>query len=386
MNKYDVIIVGAGPAGSSAAFELAGRGFSVLVLDKKSVVGNPNHCGEGISNYCLEEVGVSADQPWIVNEVLGGRLMFPNQTFVTFKQKGYCIDRPAFDRFLMNRAVDSGCVLLTNARVKKIESIGEGWKISTTEKSFHGTYLVGAGGPMCFVAHYFMQRQQHLPAFQYKFKIEPSHQEVVDQRWLDFYHSERFPGGYAWVFPRGDEVAIGGGSMIKAKERVNQFCQDLGFNVEKAIRTEGGPIPFLKKPAKICFPNALLVGDAGGFTYPLTKGGIHGAVWSGKQAGRVIAHALQENNPRSLAAFESQVKKHPCRRSSHLRMPQTFFDFDDQMFNSIGRIMDQLEFSDFPIGRFISELSKFPSPRVLKGFVIGGVIQYHYRKSKRFAW
>ena len=386
MKHVDVLIVGSGPAGASAAFALASAGFSALMLDKKQVVGVPNHCGEGISEWCLQEAGFPEGEPWMLNQVKGARLIFPNQKKVYFTQKGYCIDRPGFDQALARRAVDAGAELLLSCKVASISRIEKGWKIVDHEKrEFTGSYLIGSGGARCPVAFQLGQRPYLLPAFQYKFKISQGF-DKVDPDWLDFYHSASFPGGYAWIFPRRNEVAIGGGSNRDLKGNLHAVCEKYGFSPSEASIKEGGPIPFLKKPLEIAFPRALLAGDSGGFTFPLTKGGIHGAIWSGKLAGQSISEALKNGNPEAIQAFLEKVKKHPARRSRHLMMPQTFFGFTDPMFNSIGNIMDGKEFTQMEFGNLFRELRQNPSYQLLKGVFIGGIIQHHIKKTYKFAW
>ncbi|PIE90858.1 MAG: hypothetical protein CR997_04335 [Acidobacteria bacterium] len=386
MNQYDVIIVGAGPAGSCAAFELAKCGIKTLLLDKKQMVGSPNHCGEGISSNCMQELNLSIDMPWIVNEVSGGRLIFSNDTSVTFKQRGFCINRPEFDRHLLKRATDASAEIRTEMKVTEIERETDGWTVKTKTERFRSSYLVGAGGPRCPVAVSLGQRHPLLPAYQYKFKMKAKQHPHVHSNWLDFYHSEAFPGGYAWVFPRGDEVAIGGGSIHHLKQKLDPFCRQMGFDPKDAIKKEGGPIPFLKKPCRIVFPRALLVGDAGGFTYPLTKGGVHGAVWSGKIAGQLISKAIHQSDDRLIRGFKRLVRQHPSRKRSHLMMPLTFFNFKNEAFHCIGNIMDGLEFHNFPIVRFFAEVSRAPSLSALRGIMYAAIIQQHYKKTKHFSW
>jgi geranylgeranyl reductase family protein len=382
----DVLIVGAGPAGSCAAYALAKQGFSVVLLDQKARIGTPNHCGEGVSLWCLEEAGVAPDPSFVRHEVKGCRLRFPNEAQVWFQQRGFSVDRTVFDWLLCQRALSAGARLEQPVSVQSIESQEDGWRVLTSAGAFKGRYLIGAGGARCPVAQSLGQRAPLISAFQYKFACEGPTQALGLQPWLDFYHREAFPGGYGWVFPRGQTVAIGGGGNRQVKPAVVTLCRELGFDVRDAIATEGGPIPFLKKPLTLVFPYLLLCGDSGGFTYPLTKGGIHGAVWSGRLAGETIAKALSRNQPELLAHYGRLVQRHPCRKRGYVSLPQDFFELKDETFNTIGRLMDGYAFHQVPLGRLALELRRHPSKTLAKALWLGLRVQWQYRRSSRFAW
>ena len=383
-NLWDVIVVGADPAGTSAAKVIAEAGFSVIVLDKKRVIGEPNHCGEGISIDCMNEIGVQAPPPWIVREVKGGRLVFPNNTTIYFPKKGYCIDRPSIDRFLAKRAENAGATIKTAIMVKGIRDERSAWIVQTDKGEFKGKYLVGAGGALCPVAGYFGQRAPIIPGLQYKFKAAGVTGLYDD--WLQFHQNEDFPGSYAWVFHRGKEISVGAAATRNLKPLLERFCTKIGLNIGERIKKEGGPLPFLNKPLRIAFPRALLVGDAGGFTYPFTKGGVHGACWSGRIAGEVIVKALRDNNSYILAEYTHKVSPYPCRSTLHLMIPQTFFHLDNRILNTIGKIMDGKNYTRIPVDRFLRYFLARPTPHILWGIAVGFAVQRFYHHSAPFAW
>ncbi len=382
---WDVIVVGGGPAGSSAARVIADAGYSVVILDKKKRIGSPNHCGEGVSSLCLDEVGVKAPQPWILKQVKGCKLTFPNKTEIRFTQKGYCIDRPSFDRFLSKRARDAGTEIKISTTVNGIQNERSGWVVGTNRGEFRGKFLIGAAGALCPVSGYFNQRPPILPAVQYKFHPDDVPLDFSDDL-LQFHPREDFAGGYVWVFNRGREISIGGGASSNLAERMERFCRRMGVDPKKRIKTEGGPIPFLRKPLRVAFPRALLCGDSGGFIYPVTKGGVHGAVWSGRIAGEVISKALDGDDSYRLSNYSSRVRPYPCRDPIHLLIPQAFFKFDNPIINTIGKIMDKKEYTEIPVARFLRYFLSKPAPRILWGIAVGFAVQRFYHHSARFAW
>lgn len=386
MRAWDVVVVGGGPAGARAAEVVVREGASVLILDRKAVVGEPNHCGEGVSEDCLNEIGSPAPQSWIRSEVVGCRLHMPNGATIDFPKRGFSIDRPAFDRDLLERALVAGARLQTDSRVTRVEDTGRAWRIIAGETTVEARFLVGAGGPRCPVNKALGQRISIMAACEHKVPADEV-PESLRGDWLHFFHHERFLGGYGWVFDRGDEVAIGVGGVNGTVRHLNDLCRELGVDPSTRRVTEGGPIPFLEHPLQVAFPRAVLCGDAGGFTYPLTKGGVHGAVWSGRLAGEAVARALNgDPGEEGFAGYRRSVAGHPCRRPLHLRIPRAFLRFDNRVIDTIGRVMDGKVYTALPLGRCALEILRRPMPRTLWALGVGFAVQRSYTANERFAW
>jgi len=382
---WDVLVVGGGPAGSRAAEVIAREGFEVLVLDRKREIGRPNHCGEGLSEDCLEEIGVSDTMGWIVHQVEGSRIHFPNESYIDFPKRGYSIRRPELDRFLADRAREAGARYQTGTRVLSIKRRNGLWRIKSSRGDFSGRYLVGAGGALCPVAGLFGQRTPRITACQFKV---PSFSVKGDSegKLLHFFHHETYRGGYAWAFHRGEEVAIGAGGVGSPMEMVKHLCRELDVDPETRRIVEGGPIPFLQRPLKLVFDHAILCGDSGGFIHPLTKGGIHGAVWSGRLAGECISEALQSGELGRLRNFPKRVHDHISRSARQLKIPHAFLRFDNRIVNAIGDVMNGHVYTDLPVWNFLRVIGGNLNPHVLWGLRIGIAVRSSYKRSERFTW
>ena len=116
--EYDVLVIGAGPAGSTAAKYAADSGADVLLVEKRQEIGTPVRCGEGISKRWLEEIGLEPSSRWIAHEVDGARIFSPDGSFFEVDEKlagskwGFVIERDLFDRALAKRAISSGAELM----------------------------------------------------------------------------------------------------------------------------------------------------------------------------------------------------------------------------------------------------------------------------------
>lgn len=385
MKLWDVLVVGGGPAGSRAAEVMARSGLEVLVIDRKKEIGSPNHCGEGLSEDCLMEIGVGPEADWIVHEVEGSRIHFPNGTWIDFPKRGFSVRRPELDRFLAARASRAGAVIRTGIRVRGVEDQQGAWTLRSSSGPILGRVLVGAGGALCPVAQHFGQRSPRISACQFKVPAKEIMGDDAGNR-LHFFQDENYRGGYAWAFHRGDELAVGAGGVGRPMAMVEHLCRKLGIDSGTRRIVEGGPIPFLERPLEVVHERALLCGDAGGFIHPLTKGGIHGAVWSGRLAGETIVDAFEHGDFKRLNSFSDLVSGHISRSASQLKIPHAFLRFDNEIINAIGEVMDGRPYTDLPLGNFLRVAAKNFKPRLLWGLGIGIAVRMSYRRSERWTW
>jgi len=151
MEEFDVVVVGAGPAGSITAKYAAMGGASVLILEKRQEVGSPVRCGEGIARRWIDEVGIKLDKRWIAHEVKGAKLVSPDGTEFRIDEEhagsevGTIIERDIFDKTLAEDAVKAGTELRLKSAVRGL-LFDDGGKVNGVKvESLEGTYEVGAG-------------------------------------------------------------------------------------------------------------------------------------------------------------------------------------------------------------------------------------------------
>ncbi len=301
--EYDVLIVGAGPAGSITGWHIAREKFSVLIIDKKIEVGIPVQCAEYIPALLSKEVTIPGDA--IANEIKGLKIYFPDNRFYEFSAPGYILNRSIFDKYLTLNAVRAGADLWLKTQFLGIENgkilVSRNGRIMEIKAKI----IVGADGPNSRVGRlinrrykdYVVAYQQELPLYE---KME----------YTEVYFDEKFFGGYAWLFPKKQYANVGLGVVIgykiKVKELFIQFVERL-IKEKKVINTPlktvtgliptGGPIQTIKN-------NILLVGDAAGQTHPITGAGIAQAIICGKFAAKAITEALGKNDLNLLHIYE----------------------------------------------------------------------------------
>src|SRR5438093_846777 len=141
---YDAVVVGAGPAGGMAARALAVAGFRTAILEKKKVVGEPVQCAEGVSQFGLASTGLRPRDEWVAQRVSGAKCIVPNGTwFFITRLPGYAINRPMFDRWLVDGAVDDGAELRTSTKVTGITRHDGGWRVEANGQTIDTRIVIG---------------------------------------------------------------------------------------------------------------------------------------------------------------------------------------------------------------------------------------------------
>jgi len=310
--KCDILVVGAGPAGSSAARAAAGRGLEVLVVERRDTIGVPVQCAEFIPAPLLGEIGPARD--FVVQSVTGMETILPDGGVKGMRSPGLMIRRDLFDQSLARAAEAAGATLLASTRVLRMEE-GEvvvKSKREAGEERVKAKVIIGADGPCSTVGRWIGSENRNLiPAVQWRVPLTSpmEHTEV--------YFHEDFYGGYGWLFPVGREANVGLGRkrrngrderIGKVLERFVSRLAEEGKVEPRPIRTTAGWIP--AEPArKVTKGNVLLVGDAAGQTHPITGAGVSQAVIGGRMAGKWAACAVATGDLSLLDAYEQEWRE-----------------------------------------------------------------------------
>ncbi len=336
MQRFDVAIIGAGPAGSAAAIGLAQRGYEVALIDKK-YFPREKLCGDFVnpSNWpVFRELGVEdrvRAQPH--SEVTGFRITNSSgrEAEAGFalcdgqRSMGLGLRRAALDQLLVERAVELGVAMRPGCRIEKILRTREGWRLESVEKSWQTTFLIGADGRNSWVAQQLgLNRSAAMHGravgLQSRLRIPGAAHGKIE--------IHLFPGGYAGVVGVGDGTITLGMAIDKhklARERGVEFLftKVLAQNPHlKEILDRNDSFGELRSVYPVYFParrcvtdGAVLVGDAARVSEPVTGEGIYFALRSGLLAAETIDLALRRGAASGLAGYERA-----CRRAFRSRM------------------------------------------------------------------
>jgi digeranylgeranylglycerophospholipid reductase len=341
---FDAIVVGAGPSGGMAARALAASGFRTAILDKKKVVGEPVQCAEGVSEFGLTSNGIRPRDEWSMQRVRGAKCVAPNgKWFYITRLPGFAIDRPAFDRWIVQGAVDAGALLRTATRVTAVSRHGEGWRVHANGDPIDARIVIGADGPASLVARQagLVRSLEKSVAYEYRFRREDV--PDLDPDFFLLHVSEAYDGGYAWVFPRGESVNVGAGGPIDGHAATLAFCRSLGIDPAKRTHTIAGSIPYRYDLVSLALPGLAIVGDAGGITNPMNGAGIHPGIFSGRVAGECAVAALTSGDPSAILAYDGIMRTSPFLDPLLWWMIDRARSWSDRFMNSVAEEVHGLE-------------------------------------------
>jgi len=325
-NEYDAIVVGAGPAGSSAAYFLGASRIPTLLIDKKSFP-RQKICSGGISPRSLNllhEMGLE-DRIDSFHKIIGTRIISPEGVVVEgripptddFKQYGYVIPRYSLDKILVDNAVSTGNVEFQQGLVTDLILDGDFISgVTTGQKKINSKVVILAEGAISgLAAKYNLSRHSSERTI---IGLETWRRGIDDDSMISiYYHGEVLPG-YFWIFCEGGTMANVGLSVwdpslhnnLKVRGLFNKILKSdeishIICGSEEVQKPKLWPIRFSESDIPLVTNGAIAVGDCGGFANPLTGEGIYYALHSGKFAAETVIGSLQKNDvsTRSLSLY-----------------------------------------------------------------------------------
>ena len=345
----DVLVVGAGPAGSCAAAVTAGEGMRTVLIDAKVRIGEQPHCGEFVPERLFVEFelprasvihrvesmetriteistdktgagGLEAAAGEALNRVATSNLECAGETLLSKKvcspqitvtdSPGFLIDRVRFDRDLARDAAAAGATVLCSTRLLRKENRDWIARSGRQEIRFNPHFIIAADGAISSVARSLgMEQPEVLRGLQ----IEAPFAGASDRTYI--FLDRCFVGGYGWVFPKGRTANVGVGLVPQrdlngeqvAARFLDRLCR-IGMIRPGRLARSGGLIPVSGIRDSLVVGNAVFCGDAAGLTHPITGSGIPQAVFSGRQAGRAVASAIKSSRSQPLADYEAEIK------------------------------------------------------------------------------
>ncbi len=364
----EIVVVGGGPAGATAADDLARAGHRVVLLDR---AGRIKPCGGAIPPRLMADFAIPPSM--LVARADAARMVSPSARNVDIPIEGGCVgmvDREHFDEWLRQRAVAHGAERL-DGRFERIERDDDGRAVVVyldadgAPQRLRARAVVGADGARSRVA------QQTVPGADQGRCVFAYHEIVATPEVTppDFqpsrcevhYNGTLSPDFYGWVFPHGATISIGTGSADKGfslRQGVQKLREQVGLQHARTIRREGAPIPMKPLPRWDNGRDVVLAGDAAGVVAPASGEGIYYAMVGGRLAAEACAELLRTGQVRALAQARRRFMREHGRVFWVLGMMQRFWYVNDrrrERFVSICRDRDvqQLTFDAYMHKRLV---------------------------------
>lgn len=320
---YDVIIIGSGPAGCSAAHFLADSGLKIAMierLDRDGFVKYHKICGGGVGEKAFADLPLKDDE--IRNRIEGIGLSFPDGKHISIRSKGYIIDRPKFLDRIRKECMDKGIRIMKDSVIDVFEKDGE-YTVTGVSGLWHSCkYIIGADGVYSVVRRSLFNSspKECIPVTEYIVREDPPGD-------LEFTVGPKYRGGYGWRFPCGGNLCT---SAVNHREEMECISKGSRF-----IPTGG--------VGDIVKGNAMLIGDSAAMANPISYGGLRTAILSGRMA----AKAVIDGNPEELAKWWKGEK------------------YSDPRFMELHRYISELTEEDY---------NKLSAPLRYKNFWLDGFI------------
>ncbi|MEN6609415.1 MAG: NAD(P)/FAD-dependent oxidoreductase [Methanoregulaceae archaeon] len=384
--KYDVLVVGAGPAGSIAARTAARSGLSVCLVEKRPAVGAPVRCAEGIGKEALQEF-VKPDPRWISAEMDGAAVVAPDGTKMVLESRmaggkvGYILDRKFFDRELAWQAADAGADIRVKTRASaplmkdgrvtgaKLEYCGKVTNVTAdiviAADGVESKFARWAGIDTTVPLREIMSGAQYVMT-----DID------IDPKKTVFYLGNKVaPEGYLWVFPKGERSANVGIGISGRKSGNGHRAIDYLDTFVKQNFPNGKTVELVVGGVSVCRPldctvadNLLLVGDAARVVDPLTGGGIYNAMYTGHLAAKTVVECIAngDTSKKALMEYDRAWRASPMGKTieRNYKVKEYLITQPDEKLNAIVHSVSELDLTEFSTFQLVKEILK-KNPKLL---------------------
>jgi len=385
-SKYDVLVIGGGPAGALAAKTAAEKGLSVCLIEKRPAIGAPVRCAEGIGKEALAEF-IDPDPRWISAEMSGAGIVAPDGFEMTLASSmaggkvGYILDRKVFDRELVWRAADAGADVYVKTRASapiihdgrlkgaQLECCGN------VSKVMADVIIAADGVESKFGKWYGIDTTVPIREIMSSVQYVMTDIDINPHATIFYLGNEVAPEGYLWVFPKGKRAANVGigisgrksGKGHRAKDYLDRFVKQK-FPHGKTIECIVGGVSVCRPLECTAADNLMFVGDAARVVDPLTGGGIYNAMFTGKLAAEVAADCIAKGDlsKKALMTYDREWRTSKMGRSieRNYHIKEYMIKLSDEQLNAIIHSVSALDLTELSTLTLIKELLK-ANPKLL---------------------
>ncbi len=384
-NDYDVVIIGAGPAGSTMARVASDNGMRVLVVDKRKELGMPVRCGEGLGSREVIAQDLDIPKQCISTEIVGAKVFSPDGKTIDWRDNattGWVLERKFFDKWLAEKAVEKGATVKSYTRATDL--ITEDGKISGLNISHGGRdpypvyapLIVSAEGMESMMARKAGFKTVHAlydidTCYQYEMKSY-DHENMIEL----YFGNDLAPRGYVWIFPKADKranVGIGIGGLVNNGDKNGIPGPDPKILLDRFIENNsqlkdasslmdfGGVISVGSPLSEFVKDNFIVVGTAAKQVDPIHGGGIAMAMESGLMAAKTAleAHEKKDYSKKTLLPYQEKWLSGPGKKmEKRLLLRKVLEKLSDDDLNYIFREITNNDLNQVMNGDFAGPVAK----------------------------
>ena len=349
---YDIIVIGGGPAGSSAARKASSLGLKTLLIEKENF---PRYkpCAGAVSDVALSYLDFRIPSSMHEKEMRGVRIVYKGQNVVNYSPRriGILVERKVFDDFLLKMAGKSGAKIIIGEKAVNFTDEEDKVRVTTAKGQYEAHFLIiaeGAHGNLQYKVKEKPRKNEY--AISLVTEIEEDDDTINEH--LDNIievHTGLLKMGFGWVFPHSGYYSVGIAGIAKylnnPKIKMRKFLDSVGFRDRYSIKSHLIPVGGIKR--KLTTSRVVLTGDAAGFVDSFYGEGISYAIRSGQIASEIISRIIKREENVTLDDYDSLVKdeveinlKYSLLASKLTHSIPLFFDLAIENKNLVDKFID----------------------------------------------
>jgi digeranylgeranylglycerophospholipid reductase len=387
-SRYDVLVIGGGPAGALAGKTAAEKGLSALIVEKRPAIGAPVRCAEGIGKEALHEF-IDPDPRWISAEMTGATIVAPDGFVMKLGSEmsgskvGYVLDRKIFDRELVWKAAEAGADIAVKSRAAApiLENGAvKGARIEYAGKTMdvRADVVIAADGVESKFSRW-CGVDTTVPVREIMSSVQYVMTDIdIDEHSTVFYlGNEIAPEGYLWVFPKGKRSANVGIGISGRKSGEGHRAKDYLDRFVKKTFPDGKTIEYIPGGVSVCRPldctvadGLMIAGDAARVVDPLTGGGIYNAMYTGRLAAETAAVCIGKGDvsKKALMTYDRAWRESKLGKSieRNYLIKEYLIKQPDTKLNEIIHSVSVISMKEFTTMNLIKEIIKVNPKLVLE--------------------
>tara|TARA_Y100000310_G_scaffold343609_1_gene452083 strand:- start:449 stop:1645 length:1197 start_codon:yes stop_codon:yes gene_type:complete len=383
-DEYDVVVIGAGPAGSRTAWKCAENGLSVLLVEKRAEIGSPKRCAEGLSTSSAAELDLDIPDYCYSSTIDGALVYAPNgkrfEIKLPGKTDGLVLERKQFDKWLAQKASEAGAKVVSKTEFVDFvkdgdDIIGAILNMSGEEMQVRAKVFVAADGVESMVLRKAgMKSGKKLRYVDSGFQYEMSNIDIEDCNKIIIYFNQKIaPRGYVWVFPKGEHranvgIGIAGDSDKTAKECLDEFIATRPeLSKGSILEVNAGNIPVGDFMKDMVIGNVIGIGDSVNQVNPIHGGGIAESMKAALIADSIILDAIKKNDIGILKEYNKKWWKERGEKMKNVeRVREIMEKLDDNNLNDLAESITGEDMMDFAQGNNVAKLAKVTAKFAVK--------------------